>query len=69
MTHPIRVFNEDEAPAGKRALLIMPSDGSRPMAWAKWCERAGSGARTAANIEECVELAAGGSMVVDDGFI
>ena len=33
------------------------------------CERAGSGARTAANIEEGVELAAGGSMVVDDGFI
>ena len=34
-----------------------------------WCERPDSGARTAANIEEGVELAAGGSMVVDDGFI
>jgi len=33
------------------------------------CERAGSGARTAANIEEGVELVADGSMVVDNGFI
>jgi hypothetical protein len=33
------------------------------------CERAGSGARTAADIKEGVELAAGGSMVVDNGFI
>ena len=33
------------------------------------CERAGSGARTAADIKEGVELAACGSMVIDDGFI
>jgi hypothetical protein len=33
------------------------------------CERTGSGARTAADIKEGVELAAGGSMVVYDGFI
>jgi hypothetical protein len=33
------------------------------------CERAGSGTRTAADIEEDVKLVAGGSIVIDDGFI